>query len=60
MITTVLILKVTFLEDDKTVDMPTGGTSGRQLVPGLLLMSDNNAANGYGQNTPTKVSGNLN
>lgn len=31
--------KVTFLED-KTESQPQGGTSGRQLVPGLLLMGD--------------------
>ncbi|GLH04028.1 Maternal effect protein staufen [Gryllus bimaculatus] len=51
--------KVTFSEDEKPpVDqMPTGGSSGRQLVPGLLLMSDGATTNGYGQTTPTKNSG---
>ncbi|XP_049776933.1 double-stranded RNA-binding protein Staufen homolog 2-like isoform X1 [Schistocerca cancellata] len=49
--------KVTFLDEEKTPEMPAGGSSGRQLVPGLLLMSDNNTTNGYNQNTPTKVSG---
>ncbi|PSN36981.1 Double-stranded RNA-binding protein Staufen [Blattella germanica] len=47
--------KVTFLEEDKVVELPTGGSSGRQLVPGLLLMADNTAAT-YGH-TPTKNSG---
>jgi hypothetical protein len=46
---------VTFLEEDKVVELPTGGSSGRQLVPGLLLMADNTAGN-YGH-TPTKNSG---
>ncbi|XP_069672127.1 double-stranded RNA-binding protein Staufen homolog 2 isoform X2 [Periplaneta americana] len=47
--------KVTFLEEEKVVELPTGGSSGRQLVPGLLLMADNTAGN-YGH-TPTKNSG---
>ncbi|XP_067010625.2 double-stranded RNA-binding protein Staufen homolog 2 isoform X2 [Anabrus simplex] len=49
--------KVTFLEDDKTVEMPAGGSSGRQLVPGLILMADGATPNGYAQNTPNKGSG---
>ncbi|KAJ4449022.1 hypothetical protein ANN_00416, partial [Periplaneta americana] len=47
--------QVTFLEEEKVVELPTGGSSGRQLVPGLLLMADNTAGN-YGH-TPTKNSG---
>ncbi|XP_014252626.1 double-stranded RNA-binding protein Staufen homolog 2 isoform X2 [Cimex lectularius] len=38
--------------DEKTT--PQGGSVGRQLVPGLLLMNDNKAANGN-PHTPNKV-----
>ena len=37
------------------VELPAGGSSGRQLVPGLLLMADNTAGNYV--HTPTKNSG---
>lgn len=47
--------KVTFLEEEKVVELPAGGSSGRQLVPGLLLMADNTAGNYV--HTPTKNSG---
>ncbi|XP_021921213.1 double-stranded RNA-binding protein Staufen homolog 2 isoform X3 [Zootermopsis nevadensis] len=47
--------KVTFLEDEKVVELPAGGSSGRQLVPGLLLMADNTT--GSYVHTPTKNSG---
>jgi hypothetical protein len=46
---------VTFLEEEKVVELPAGGSSGRQLVPGLLLMADNTAGNYV--HTPTKNSG---
>ncbi|XP_063219361.1 double-stranded RNA-binding protein Staufen homolog 2 [Bacillus rossius redtenbacheri] len=49
--------KVTFLEEERATEMPLGGSSGRQLVPGLLLMSDNNTTSGFSQNMPAKVSG---
>ncbi|PNF27239.1 hypothetical protein B7P43_G05304 [Cryptotermes secundus] len=47
--------KVTFLEEEKVVELPAGGSSGRQLVPGLLLMTDNTAGNYV--HTPTKNTG---
>lgn len=46
---------MTFLEEEKVVELPAGGSSGRQLVPGLLLMADNTAGNYV--HTPTKNSG---
>ncbi|CAG2054393.1 unnamed protein product, partial [Timema podura] len=46
--------KVTFLEDEKSQEIPPGGSSGRQLVPGLLLMADG-VSNSYIPNTPSKA-----
>nr|CAD7573233.1 unnamed protein product [Timema californicum] len=50
--------KVTFLEDEKSQEIPPGGSSGRQLVPGLLLMADG-VSNSYIPNTPSKAGVNL-
>nr|CAD7427303.1 unnamed protein product [Timema monikensis] len=50
--------KVTFLEDEKSQEIPPGGSSGRQLVPGLLLMADG-VSNNYIPNTPSKAGVNL-
>lgn len=46
---------MTFLEEEKVVELPTGGSSGRQLVPGLLLMAE--STTGSYVHTPVKNSG---
>lgn len=46
---------MTFLEEEKVVELPAGGSSGRQLVPGLLLMAD--STTGSYVHTPVKNSG---
>lgn len=42
------------METENTMKTPVGGSGGRQLVPGLLLMSDNHVATNKNNGFPAQ------